>query len=98
MHIALPDAGAANDDIVRLCRETWVDAATRAGIDLTGFNPAAPFQNASPGPCPRAWKLGRNLSRFSSEVATQYGQPSLRLRRVRRLAQNLRTAGVCLRR
>ena len=68
MNIALPDAGAANDDIVRSCLETWVEAATKAGIDLTGFNPEAPLSERITWALSQGLEIGAILSRFSSKL------------------------------
>ena len=40
MNQTFSDAGSA---VVRLVEETWIETATKAGIDLTGSRPDAPL-------------------------------------------------------
>ena len=39
----IPAAGAAPDPLGRQAHQEWLDAARQAGLDLTGFDPDAPF-------------------------------------------------------
>ena len=67
MNITLPDAGAANGDVARLCYQTWVEAAKKAGIDVTGFDPAAPLAERIAWARSRNLDIGAILSRYSSK-------------------------------
>jgi site-specific DNA recombinase len=68
MSIALPDAGAANAEIARLCQETWTEAAAKAGISLVGFDPAAPLAERIAWALVQGLDIGAILSRFSSKM------------------------------
>jgi hypothetical protein len=70
MHIALPDAGAANAEIVRLCQETRIDAVAKAGISLVGFDPAAPVAERIRS-CP-----GRGLQRVPADDGRVHAHPA----------------------
>jgi len=68
MSTNLPAAGAATKELARKANEWWLEAATKAGIDLTGFNAAAPLEARI------AWALSAGLAialtylRFSSKM------------------------------
>lgn len=73
MYIELPYAGAAKDDIVRTCQETWVEAATKAGIDLTGFNPESALSERKSWARSQGLEIGAILSRYSSKLQHSTG-------------------------
>src|SRR3954452_18083322 len=63
----LPAQGAAGEQLRRVAHQEWVEAAARAGLNLTGFRADAPFEERV------AWALAANLLiaciyvRFSSK-------------------------------
>ena len=62
----LPMQGAAGDGLRRQAHQEWLEAAKKAGLDLTGFDPDAPLEQ-------RVWALQARLAiaciyaRFSSK-------------------------------
>lgn len=63
-----PDAGAASPEVAQLARSMWVEEATRAGIDLTGFDPTAPLHRRVAWARGQGLQIGGILSRFSSKL------------------------------
>ncbi len=43
MSSLLSSAGAASEELTRVVHDEWAAAANRAGVDLAGFDPAAPL-------------------------------------------------------
>jgi site-specific DNA recombinase len=68
MSEALSDAGAAGDDVVRVVRETWIETALKAGIDLTNFRPDAPLVERLSWALSVGLDIAAILSRYSSKM------------------------------
>ncbi|MCY2995963.1 MAG: recombinase family protein [Planctomycetota bacterium] len=64
----LPTAGSASPDLVQLIQQTWLESAARAGIDLTGFDPAASLVDRLAWAHSKSLEIGTVLSRFSSKL------------------------------
>jgi site-specific DNA recombinase len=65
---SLPSAGAANPEVARLAHDAWIEAATKAGFDLTGFDPDAPLDQRLAWAERHDLDIGAVLSRFSSKL------------------------------
>lgn len=68
MNMPLPDAGAADAELARLVHDVWIEAATKAGLDLTGFEPDAPLAQRLAWAESRRLDIGAVLSRYSSKL------------------------------
>jgi site-specific DNA recombinase len=68
MSHSLPAAGAAGPELARLAHQRWVEAASRAGIDLSGFDPEAPLQDRIAWAKARDLDIATLLSRYSSKL------------------------------
>ena len=57
MSSLLSSAGAASEELTRVVHDEWAAAANRAGVDLAGFDPAAPLAEriAWPGSAGSTW-------------------------------------------
>ena len=64
----LPAAGAAGPDLARSVRDWWAEAAARAGLDLAGFRPDAPFAERAAWATARGLAVAAVLSRFSTKL------------------------------
>ena len=63
MNRELSSVGAANEEFARMVHDEWAEAATKAGVDLTGFNTTATLAERI------AWAGGIGL-----DVATVYAR------------------------
>src|SRR5437879_2634009 len=68
MSTQLPAAGAAGEDLAVLAHRWWIEAATRAGLDLTGFDPSATLAERLTWAQVRGLEITTVLSRFSSKM------------------------------
>jgi DNA invertase Pin-like site-specific DNA recombinase len=68
MCVDLPAAGAAAPELARRVHQEWTAAAAQAGLDLTGFDPAAPLADRLTWARGRSLDLAAILSRFSTDV------------------------------
>ena len=73
-HFELPEAGSASPEIAKLAVVTWIDAAAKAGIDLTNFRPDAPLAARLAWAQGNGLEIGTTLSRFSSKL--QHSTPA----------------------
>jgi hypothetical protein len=65
---SLPVEGSADAEVCRMVHEVWVDAARRAGTDLTGFDPGAPLEERLAWAARMGLEVGAVLSRFSKKM------------------------------
>ena len=64
-----PDArGRGRRRFGRAAHEWWIDAARKAGIDLSGFDPAAPLAERIAWAIQAGLEIAAVLSRFSSKL------------------------------
>lgn len=61
-------AGGADDELARSAEQWWIEAAKKAGIDMTGFDPAAPLAERIAWAIQAGLDIGAILSRFSSKL------------------------------
>jgi hypothetical protein len=64
----LPAAGAATEEVASKSHQWWIDAAAKAGIDLTGFDPAAPLLARIAWAEQASLDIATVLSRYSSKI------------------------------
>jgi hypothetical protein len=64
----LSTAGAATDALARQAHQRWMEAATRAGLDLSGFDPDAPLADRIAWAQARGLGIAAVLSRYSSKM------------------------------
>jgi site-specific DNA recombinase len=68
MTINLPIAGAANADLQASAHADWVRTAAQHGVDLTDFDPAAPFAERCAWARSRRLEIACMLSRYSTSM------------------------------
>lgn len=61
----LPVEGAASPELSRKAIEWWIEAATRGGLDLTGFNASAPLAERLSWARSVALEIGGDYARYS---------------------------------
>lgn len=67
---SLPTAGAASNELAALLITTWMEAAKNAGIDLSGFDPAAPLADRLSWAAKFGMPIGSVLTRYSSKESS----------------------------
>jgi len=60
--------GGASDELIAMAQQWWFEAATKAGIDLTGFDPHAPLAERIAWAIQAGLEIAVVLSRFSSKL------------------------------
>jgi DNA invertase Pin-like site-specific DNA recombinase len=65
---SLSGAGAATEALASRAHQLWTEAAGRAGLDLSGFDPAAPLADRVAWARARGLGIAAVLSRFSSKL------------------------------
>jgi site-specific DNA recombinase len=68
MCAALPAAGAADAALAKKTHEWWAEAAAKAGIDLSGFDPEAPLAKRLAWATQYGLDIATVLSRYSSKM------------------------------
>lgn len=64
----LPPAGAADSDLARQAHDSWIEAARKAGLDLTGFDPETPLGQRVAWARGQGLDIGTVLARYSSKL------------------------------
>lgn len=68
MSAALSEQGAAGPELCQQVPEIWLEAAFRAGHDVSGFDPASSLEERLEWAIRRGLDIGAILSRFSSKM------------------------------
>ncbi len=60
--------GGASEKLIPLAQKWWIEAATKVGVDMTGFDPAAPLVERIAWAIQAGLEIATVLSRFSSKL------------------------------